>query len=131
MVWSRPRYLKDISDGQLLTLACIVVAAVLVWGSVRTPEWPHLTPWQQAVLAPVEQSWEELSHWQRVRLLKAASRYSEMSEHEQRRFGRRLEYWMALSAEQRADARATYRAFANLPDEDRSELRNRWLLDNR
>lgn len=70
--------------------------------------WGQLTPAQQAALQPLQPVWGTISEAQRRKWTELAKRYPQLSEGDQQKFQARITEWIALSPQQRAQARLNF-----------------------
>ncbi len=104
---------------------CLLCLPLLARAEV--PDWQHLTPQQQTVLAPVASKWNGMSTVQRQRLLAAAARYPSLHPDQQQRFERRLIVWSSLTQQQRDQARRNYLKLKHLPPAQQKTIKQRLL----
>lgn len=97
-----------------------------VLGTPPQPGWSQLTPKQKTILAPLAADWESMENIRRKKWLKIAERYPGMSADEQDRIQKRMHEWAALTPEQRAKARGTYKDFNQLPSEQKQLVKQKW-----
>lgn len=105
-------------------------------GSVK-PAWKELTPAQQQALAPLAAAWTRLSDAQRRKWLALSRNYPLLPQAEQAKLHSRMSEWVALSPQQRSQARlnfaetqtlapgdkkAKWEAYQALPAEEKRKL---------
>lgn len=69
------------------------------------------------------QQWDTLPEAQRSRLLETAKRYPQLNHEQKERFHSRLAKWSKLTPEQRKAAREKYRAFNQVPEKEREQVK--------
>jgi hypothetical protein len=72
------------------------------------PSWPELTPPQQLALAPLALSWNTLSEVQKRKWLEISKNYAALSPEGQATLHSRMNEWVTLSHQQRAQARLNF-----------------------
>lgn len=73
------------------------------------PDWSQLTPSQQQALAPLAPSWNTgMSDAQKLKWLEISKNYSKLSPKGQATLNSRMNEWVALSPQQRAQARLNF-----------------------
>jgi hypothetical protein len=72
------------------------------------PSWPELTPTQQQALAPLALSWNTLSEVQKRKWLEISKNYPALSPEGQATMHSRMNEWVTLSHQQRAQARLNF-----------------------
>lgn len=86
--------------------------------------WADLTAAQQASLKPLGETWNTLSEPQKRKWLSLSKNYAKMPPSEQSKLQSRMTEWVALSAQQRTQARLNYaQAKAIPPDQRQSKWR--------
>lgn len=75
---------------------------------VSRPVWAQLTVQQQIALRPLADSWDPISEAQKRKWLELSKTYSSLSEDEQTRMHGRMVEWVAMSPQQRAQARLNF-----------------------
>lgn len=91
-------------------------AAVKASGSVAPltktaasgPSWAELTPQQQQALAPLASSWNTISEPQKLKWLGISKNYRALTPEGQATLNSRMSEWVALSPQQRAQARLNF-----------------------
>lgn len=83
------------------------------------PEWNHLTPAQQHILAPLKSEWHEFDHDRKRKWLDIAARYPAMSAEQQQTLQRRMNEWAHLSPEKRRLARENFLSTGKAPQQSR------------
>ena len=77
--------------------------------SVLGPEWSQLTPAQQQALAPLAPSWNNgMSEAHKRKWLEISKNYSRLTPEGQATLNSRMNEWIALSPQQRAQARLNF-----------------------
>jgi hypothetical protein len=72
------------------------------------PAWPELTPTQQQALAPLAVSWNTLSEVQKRKWLEISKNYAALPPEGQATLHSRMNEWITLSHQQRAQARLNF-----------------------
>ncbi|WP_232290769.1 DUF3106 domain-containing protein [Polaromonas naphthalenivorans] len=73
------------------------------------PDWSQLTPSQQQALAPLASSWNTgMSEAQKRKWLEISKNYSALTPQDQATLNSRMNEWVALSPQQRAQARLNF-----------------------
>ena len=90
-----------------------VTAKVAVFPPVKAavfhPTWAELTPLQQQALAPLASSWNStISEAQKRKWLAISKNYSSLPAEDQATLNSRMNEWVALSPQQRAQARLNF-----------------------
>jgi hypothetical protein len=114
----RNLHVKNFAIGCLL-LVCWTNTSVIA----ATNSWRSLTFSQREALAPLAQEWDTLTEAQRSRWLDTAQSYSNLNPDQKKRFNTRLGKWSKLTHEQREAAREKYKAFQNVPAQQRQEVK--------
>lgn len=105
------------------------------------PSWAELTPAQQAILKPLAPTWTSLREGHKRKWLQMAKSYPSLPVEEQAKMQGRMNEWVALSPQQRAQARlnfaktkelskeltpeekkAKWQAYQSLSDEEKRKL---------
>lgn len=101
------------------------------------PAWNELTPAQQQALAPLAGTWTKISDAQRRKWLALSQNYPKLPQTEQAKLHSRMADWVALSPQQRSQARlnfaetqtlapgdkkAKWEAYQALPAEEKRKL---------
>ena len=76
--------------------------------AMSRPVWAQLTVQQQIALRPLADSWDPISEAQKRKWLEVSKTYSSLSEDEQARMHGRMVEWVAMSPQQRAQARLNF-----------------------
>ncbi len=88
--------------------------------SVTTrPLWVELTSMQQQALKPLDSSWNTLSEAQKRKWLAMSQNYASLPAPEQARLHERAAEWVALSPQQRSQARLNFGQTKALPPEEK------------
>jgi len=90
------------------------------------PDWPELTPAQQAVLDPLKADWSSFDTVSRKKWVKVADGYPKMKPDAQKRLQARMQDWVKLTPEQRRVARAKFLAIKKMPPEKRAHVKSQW-----
>ncbi|WP_154048413.1 DUF3106 domain-containing protein [Thiomonas intermedia] len=85
------------------------------------PDWRHLSPAQQHILAPLQSEWTEFDHDRKRKWLDIAARYPAMSAEQQQTLQRRMNEWAHLSPEKRRLARENFLSTGKAPLQSRRE----------
>lgn len=72
------------------------------------PAWAELTPAQQKALAPLASSWDSISEPQKLKWLEISKNYATLPPREQAVMNSRMNEWVVLSPQQRAQARLNF-----------------------
>jgi Protein of unknown function (DUF3106) len=72
------------------------------------PSWAELTPMQQQALKPLAVSWGSISEAQKRKWLEVSKNYPTLSPADQNTLHSRMNEWVALSPQQRAEARLNF-----------------------
>ncbi len=81
--------------------------------------WSDLTPAQRTALAPLSRKWGQLSEAQQRKWIALAENFNRMPPAEQAKLHSRMAEWVALSPQQRAQARLNFGEAQQLPADDR------------
>lgn len=76
--------------------------------AVSGPAWTELTPEQQQALAPLASSWNTISEPQKRKWLEISRNYRTLTPESQVKLNSRMSEWVALSPQQRAQARLNF-----------------------
>jgi hypothetical protein len=76
--------------------------------AISRPAWPELTPTQQQALAPLALSWNTLSEVQKRKWLEISRNYAALPPDDQATLHSRMNEWVTLSHQQRAQARLNF-----------------------
>lgn len=87
--------------------------------AVTKPLWSDLTPAQQQSLAPLSAKWNTVSEAQKRKWLALAENFPKMSGAEQAKLHSRMTEWMALSPQQRTQARLNFGETKQLSPDDK------------
>lgn len=85
------------------------------------PDWKHLSPAQQHILAPLKAEWAEFDHDRKKKWIDIAARYPAMSVEQQQTLQRRMNEWSHLSPEKRRLARENFLSTGKAPLQSRRE----------
>lgn len=90
------------------------------------PSWQELTPMQQQSLKPLAASWNTISEAQKRKWLEISKNYPTLSPVDQTTLHSRMNEWVALSPQQRAEARLNFAKTKELstqltPDEKKAK----------
>lgn len=90
------------------------------------PSWADLTPMQQMSLQPLAASWTTLSESQKRKWLEISKNYPKLAPEGQAKIHSRMNEWVALSPQQRAEARLNFAKAKELskqltPDEKKAK----------
>lgn len=72
------------------------------------PSWAELTPGQQQALMPLASNWSSINEPQKRKWLEISKNYRNMTPDEQTKLNSRMTEWVALSPQQRAQARLNF-----------------------
>lgn len=75
---------------------------------ISKPTWAELTPMQQQTLKPLASSWDTVSEAQKRKWLEISKNYPSLSPEEQAIMHSRMNEWVTLSPQQRAQARLNF-----------------------
>ena len=75
---------------------------------VSRPVWAQLTVQQQIALRPLSDSWDPISEAQKRKWLELSKTFASLSEDEQARMHGRMVEWVAMSPQERAQARLNF-----------------------
>jgi len=75
---------------------------------VAKPAWTELSPMQQQALAPLASSWNSISEAQKRKWLEISKNYPSLPPEGQANLHSRMNEWVALSPQQRAQARLNF-----------------------
>ncbi len=76
--------------------------------AVSGPSWTELTPGQQQALMPLASNWNSINEPRKRKWLEISKNYSSMTPGEQAKLNSRMNEWVALSPQQRAQARLNF-----------------------
>lgn len=89
---------------------------------MSTPAWAALTPAQQQALLPLHAQWASISTTQKRKWLEISNNFPKLPAAEQTKLHSRMSDWIALSPQQRAQARINFAQTKQLtPDEKRAK----------
>ncbi len=83
------------------------------------PAWKELSPAQQQSLRPLETQWGSLSEAQKRKWIALSQNYPRMSADEQAKLHSRMTEWVALSPQQRVQARLNFADTRKIPADDK------------
>ena len=86
---------------------------------VSKPLWTELTPAQQQALAPLSGKWDTVSDAQKRKWLALSQNFPRMSGAEQAKLHSRMSEWVALSPQQRTQARLNFGETRQLSPDDK------------
>jgi uncharacterized membrane protein len=96
--------------------------------TVSGPLWSELTALQQQTLKPLALSWNTISEAQKRKWLEISKNYPSLSPEEQATMRSRMNEWVALSPQQRAQARLNFAKTRELSRElTTEEKKEKWL----
>ncbi|WP_431096647.1 DUF3106 domain-containing protein [Polaromonas aquatica] len=75
---------------------------------ISRPTWAELTPMQQQTLKPLASSWDTVSEAQKRKWLEISKNYPSLSAEEQATMHSRMNEWVTLTPQQRAQARLNF-----------------------
>ncbi|MFC5497358.1 DUF3106 domain-containing protein [Caenimonas terrae] len=87
--------------------------------SPTSPLWTELTPPQQQALAPLATIWPTISEAQKRKWLVISQRYARLPQSEQAKLYSRMTEWVALSPQQRIQARLNFAESKQLSADDK------------
>ncbi len=87
--------------------------------SPTSPLWSELTPPQQQALAPLSAAWPSISEAQKRKWLVISQSYGRLPAPEQAKLHSRMSEWVALSPQQRAQARLSFAESKQLSPDDK------------
>lgn len=88
------------------------------------PAWSELTPQQQQALAPLASSWSTISEAQKRKWLEISKNYSALSPEDQATLNSRMNEWVLLTPQQRAQARLNFGKTKELSKQLTAEEKN-------
>lgn len=94
-------------------------AALRASKSPTSPLWTELTPPQQQALAPLASAWLTISEAQKRKWLVISRSYGRLPPAEQAKLHSRMTDWVALSPQQRSQARLNFGATKRLSPDDK------------
>lgn len=83
------------------------------------PAWNELTPAQQQALAPLSGAWATISEAQKRKWLALSQNYPKLPQPEQAKLHSRMTEWVALSPQQRTQARLNFAETKTLAPDDK------------
>lgn len=86
---------------------------------ITRPTWTELTPAQQQALAPLAAKWDTVSEAQKRKWLALSVNFPKMSGDEQAKLHSRMSEWVALSPQQRTQARLNFGEAQQLSPDDK------------
>lgn len=87
--------------------------------STAGSSWQALKPPQKQALAPLAAQWGSLTPQQQSKWLAISQNFAQLQPHEQATMHTRMADWVALSPQQRNQARFNYNTIQSLPKEDK------------
>jgi Protein of unknown function (DUF3106) len=87
--------------------------------ALTKPAWADLTPGQRNALSPLASNWPTITVAQKRKWLALSENFSALPETDQRVMHRRMAEWVALSPQQRAQARLNFAQARDVPAEQR------------
>ncbi|TAG34095.1 MAG: DUF3106 domain-containing protein [Polaromonas sp.] len=90
------------------TVSTTAPAKLAVKAATSGPSWIELTPLQQQALKPLAVSWGTISEAQKRKWLEVSKNYPALSPADQKTLHSRMNEWVALSPQQRAEARLNF-----------------------
>lgn len=84
------------------------------------PTWKELSPAQQQALSPLAAHWDRLTEDRKRKWLVISKNYPSLPPAEQLKLHRRMSDWVALSKEQRTQARQNFSEIKKLPAEQKA-----------
>ena len=106
----------------VLALCCALNSALAASAPSRQL-WVSLPPAEQQALAPLQAQWNSFPEKQQHNLRYVAQHSPKLSPIEKQRFQSRLVIWAKLTPAQRDAAREKYRAFSQLSEEKREQVK--------
>lgn len=104
-----------------LGMTLFAFSTVTLAAETAAPDWKHLSPAQQHILAPLQSEWAEFDHDRKRKWLDIAARYPAMSAEQQQTLQRRMNEWAHLSPEKRRLARENFLSTGKAPLQSRRE----------
>ena len=86
---------------------------------ITKPLWSELTPAQQQALAPLSAKWDTVSEAQKRKWLALSQNFPKMSGAEQAKLHSRMTEWVALSPQQRTQARLNFGETQQISPDDK------------
>ena len=87
--------------------------------SVSKPEWRELNPSQQLALRPLAVKWSSINEAQKRKWLAISQNFAALPPAEQTRLHGRMTEWVALSPQERSQARLNFAGARDLPADER------------
>ncbi|NPC54374.1 DUF3106 domain-containing protein [Caenimonas soli] len=87
--------------------------------AITKPLWSELTPAQQQALTPLSAKWDTVSEAQKRKWLALSQNFPKMSGAEQAKLHSRMTEWVALSPQQRTQARLSFGETKQLSPDDK------------
>jgi len=117
--WAQGPAATPASPGSNLKAAS---AAPSTPGTQTRPQWTDLSPSEQQALAPLKPQWQTISVAQKRKWLAMAKNFATLPLEEQNKLHARVQEWVLLSPQQRAQARLNYGETAqHSPDHKRAK----------
>ena len=109
LVWCSTGYSQTLksADPASSTVAAKPYVAAPTNAQAR-PAWSELTPVQQRALAPLASNWSTISEAQKRKWLEISKNYASLSPEGQATLNGRMNEWVLLSPQQRAQARLNF-----------------------
>jgi Protein of unknown function (DUF3106) len=107
------------NGGAALRPAVNVATAGMAPVALTKPAWTELTAAQRSALSPLASNWPTITVAQKRKWLALSENFSALPEGDQRVMHRRMTEWVALSPQQRAQARLNYAQARDVPPEQR------------
>lgn len=105
--------------GSVLRPAVSVAPASVAPVALTKPAWTDLTAAQRSALSPLASNWPTITVAQKRKWLALSENFSALPESDQRVMHRRMAEWVALSPQQRAQARLNFAQARGVPPEQR------------
>lgn len=113
--------------GKPLAAASTAKAPAVAVKTESSPKWADITPSQQKALAPLADSWSGISEPQKRKWLEISTNYPALSASDQATMHSRMVEWVALSPQQRAQARLNFAKTRELSKElSPAEKKAKW-----
>ena len=87
--------------------------------AVSKPEWKDLNPSQQLALQPLAAKWNGINEGQKRKWLAVSQNFNALPAAEQGRLHERMTSWVALSPQERSQARLNFAGARDLPPDER------------
>jgi hypothetical protein len=111
-------------------IASLLLAAVLAGGTAHAqtadtpkPTWAELSAAQKSALQPLSGEWDKMDAARKQKWLDIGKRFAAMGPDEQQRLHQRMREWLAMTPEQRRQARENYTLSKKL---DKSDKAAKW-----